>query len=235
MFGSTTENTDYPPKMDGATSPVGLGARAPRSSRTLPSSRSTSTTSFVPSDSDGTLRSILPPRRSWADMTLDNRSDEEDESQSLHTMSGESRPQVEPVPSVGSEGHNLGLCRPCIFFPKAVGCENGRNCAYCHLEHDSRARHRRHLRNMNRQTSRSDAEDNSLEADRRRGNRRGCRSPRKSPSTTSSVSNANTRKVAFMFPTALVRTAEAASSTPSSATSILPQDDTVTSDARGSR
>lgn len=35
-------------------------------------------------------------------------------------------------PTVGSEGHSLGLCRPCAFL-YTKGCANGARCAYCHL------------------------------------------------------------------------------------------------------
>lgn len=48
--------------------------------------------------------------------------------------------------SAGAELHASGQCHPCIFFPKAVGCENGIDCTFCHLAHESRARHRRHMR-----------------------------------------------------------------------------------------
>jgi len=52
--------------------------------------------------------------------------------------------RASPRWSVGSEAHLSGDCRPCIFFPKPVGCDNGRNCVYCHLDHPPRVRHRRH-------------------------------------------------------------------------------------------
>mmetsp|Transcript_117818 Transcript_117818/g.293825 ORF Transcript_117818/g.293825 Transcript_117818/m.293825 type:complete len:594 (+) Transcript_117818:96-1877(+) len=29
--------------------------------------------------------------------------------------------------------HNLGRCRPCAWFWKAAGCQNGEDCSYCHL------------------------------------------------------------------------------------------------------
>jgi len=35
-------------------------------------------------------------------------------------------------PTLGSEGHSQGLCRPCAFL-YTKGCANGARCAYCHL------------------------------------------------------------------------------------------------------
>lgn len=37
------------------------------------------------------------------------------------------------VPSIGSNLHLSGLCRPCAWFWKASGCANGRDCYHCHL------------------------------------------------------------------------------------------------------
>jgi len=47
-------------------------------------------------------------------------------------------PVLEPVlemPSLGSSGHMLGHCRPCMFFWRNVGCHNGAACSFCHLSH----------------------------------------------------------------------------------------------------
>jgi len=56
-----------------------------------------------------------------------------------------------PAWSVGSLAHASGDCRPCIFFPKLVGCDNGRDCLYCHCDdHTPRVRHRRHLQRRRR-------------------------------------------------------------------------------------
>lgn len=35
--------------------------------------------------------------------------------------------------SVGSESHKSGKCTPCAYLRK--GCRNGRDCAFCHVEH----------------------------------------------------------------------------------------------------
>jgi len=35
-------------------------------------------------------------------------------------------------PSIGSQGHALGCCKPCTFF-HTRGCDNGDRCEFCHL------------------------------------------------------------------------------------------------------
>lgn len=52
-----------------------------------------------------------------------------------------------PEWTVGAENHLKQNCRPCIFFPKAVGCSSGRECRYCHFGHEPKVRYRRHKRN----------------------------------------------------------------------------------------
>lgn len=42
-------------------------------------------------------------------------------------------------PSLGSAKHAEGLCKRCCFFPKGR-CLNGRDCEFCHLEHEKRKR-----------------------------------------------------------------------------------------------
>jgi len=36
------------------------------------------------------------------------------------------------LPTVGSRGHHLGKCKPCVFVHRN-GCSNGVDCAFCHL------------------------------------------------------------------------------------------------------
>merc|ERR1719305_549611 len=36
------------------------------------------------------------------------------------------------LPTVGSEGHKAGTCKPCAFY-HSKGCGNGVNCSFCHL------------------------------------------------------------------------------------------------------
>mmetsp|Transcript_104166 Transcript_104166/g.204312 ORF Transcript_104166/g.204312 Transcript_104166/m.204312 type:complete len:279 (-) Transcript_104166:66-902(-) len=38
-------------------------------------------------------------------------------------------------PSVGSELHLAGKCKPCLFSHTAVRCANGAACQFCHLSH----------------------------------------------------------------------------------------------------
>jgi len=37
------------------------------------------------------------------------------------------------VMSMGSVGHALGKCKPCAFFHKEQGCQDGEACNFCHL------------------------------------------------------------------------------------------------------
>lgn len=52
------------------------------------------------------------------------------------------------LPTIGSAGHAVGDCRPCAFF-HTKGCNNGVDCAYCHLckagEKKRRMKEHRHL------------------------------------------------------------------------------------------
>lgn len=57
------------------------------------------------------------------------------------------------LPSIGSAGHEQGLCKRCAFFPKGR-CKNGADCTHCHMEHPKQVRHRR--RPQNRQGRRAD-------------------------------------------------------------------------------
>jgi len=60
----------------------------------------------------------------------------------LAAVPGEERPDAAPaapqlgsaeLPTIGSQGHHLALCKPCAFVWKASGCDNGIACEYCHL------------------------------------------------------------------------------------------------------
>lgn len=39
----------------------------------------------------------------------------------------------EPSMSAGSAQHELGECRPCAWFWRPQGCDNGQDCRHCHL------------------------------------------------------------------------------------------------------
>jgi len=45
------------------------------------------------------------------------------------------------LPSIGAMKHAEGLCKPCLFFPMAIGCSSGITCQFCHMPH-SRAMRR---------------------------------------------------------------------------------------------
>lgn len=63
-------------------------------------------------------------------------------------------------PSIGSEQHAAGECRPCAWFWREEGCIRGPECAYCHLcpegalEAHSKARQRQR-RSLKRQQARA--------------------------------------------------------------------------------
>lgn len=46
------------------------------------------------------------------------------------------------LPSVGSQGHAAGQCKPCAFL-YTKGCENGVSCQFCHLCEDGERQRRR--------------------------------------------------------------------------------------------
>eukprot|EP00930_Biecheleria_cincta_P038994 TRINITY_DN26811_c0_g1_i1.p1 TRINITY_DN26811_c0_g1~~TRINITY_DN26811_c0_g1_i1.p1 ORF type:complete len:270 (-),score=41.89 TRINITY_DN26811_c0_g1_i1:33-842(-) len=39
--------------------------------------------------------------------------------------------------SVGSKGHEVGQCNPCMYLASASGCARGEECIFCHLAHDT--------------------------------------------------------------------------------------------------
>eukprot|EP00443_Scrippsiella_acuminata_P048627 CAMPEP_0115185882 /NCGR_PEP_ID=MMETSP0270-20121206/9699_1 /TAXON_ID=71861 /ORGANISM="Scrippsiella trochoidea, Strain CCMP3099" /LENGTH=619 /DNA_ID=CAMNT_0002598997 /DNA_START=110 /DNA_END=1969 /DNA_ORIENTATION=+ len=53
---------------------------------------------------------------------------------------------AEPAPSVGSAAHGSGQCRPCAWFYKPKGCENGAECRHCHLCPEGEIRERRKVK-----------------------------------------------------------------------------------------
>ncbi|CAJ1374561.1 unnamed protein product [Effrenium voratum] len=52
------------------------------------------------------------------------------------------------VPSEGSKLHGSGLCRPCAWFWKPKGCENGKDCRHCHLCPQEEIKNRRKVKQM---------------------------------------------------------------------------------------
>lgn len=50
------------------------------------------------------------------------------------------------LPSLGSTLHGSGMCRPCAWFWKQQGCENGLECRHCHLCPDGEIKGRRKMK-----------------------------------------------------------------------------------------
>jgi len=69
-------------------------------------------------------------------------------------------PGLDPPPGTPSHGstlHAVGDCRPCAWFWKAAGCQNGQDCTYCHICPADEAKQRRKARaNMARMEARLD-------------------------------------------------------------------------------
>jgi hypothetical protein len=38
-----------------------------------------------------------------------------------------------PLASLGSAGHDLGYCKPCVWYWRESSCNRGSNCLYCHV------------------------------------------------------------------------------------------------------
>mmetsp|Transcript_58003 Transcript_58003/g.168254 ORF Transcript_58003/g.168254 Transcript_58003/m.168254 type:complete len:552 (+) Transcript_58003:77-1732(+) len=56
------------------------------------------------------------------------------------------------LPSLGSVLHASGTCRPCAWFWKSVGCQNGSECQHCHLCPDGELKRRKKVRALQRTT-----------------------------------------------------------------------------------
>lgn len=52
-------------------------------------------------------------------------------------------------PTVGSYGHQYGVCKPCAFAWREEGCKSGAECAFCHLcPSNEKQRRKRQLRRV---------------------------------------------------------------------------------------
>jgi len=60
---------------------------------------------------------------------------ERDDQEAAHVSPGPPPGLKAPpnTPSHGSASHHLGTCRPCAWYWKPTGCQNGRDCKYCHI------------------------------------------------------------------------------------------------------
>lgn len=73
-------------------------------------------------------------------------------------------PGLDPPPGTPSHGsalHSVGECRPCAWFWKAAGCQNGQDCSYCHICGEGEAK----LRKKTKQSTRATPKEARLERD----------------------------------------------------------------------
>lgn len=83
----------------------------------------------------------------------DESEDDDDDVSPAHIQL--SSPRWEDLPSIGSAGHNHGLCKRCCFFPKGR-CMNGYACNFCHYPHEKRIRKNKHKNRRERERARKD-------------------------------------------------------------------------------
>ena len=63
-------------------------------------------------------------------------------------MGTESADAAHVFPSEGSKLHGTGFCRPCAWFWKPKGCDNGMDCRHCHLCPQEEIKNRRKAKQM---------------------------------------------------------------------------------------
>merc|ERR1719401_1712727 len=66
-----------------------------------------------------------------------------------------------PETSVGSLLHEAGECKPCAWFWRLQGCENGADCRHCHLCDEGAIKARRKARIASQRAKRHEAEERS--------------------------------------------------------------------------
>eukprot|EP00747_Dinoflagellata_sp_TGD_P172015 gnl/TRDRNA2_/TRDRNA2_207471_c0_seq1.p1 gnl/TRDRNA2_/TRDRNA2_207471_c0~~gnl/TRDRNA2_/TRDRNA2_207471_c0_seq1.p1 ORF type:complete len:203 (-),score=32.34 gnl/TRDRNA2_/TRDRNA2_207471_c0_seq1:74-682(-) len=60
---------------------------------------------------------------------------------SQNKLGGSARPAVpQGYATVGSAMHDVGKCKPCLWFLSEIGCTYEANCANCHFQHFGRAK-----------------------------------------------------------------------------------------------
>jgi len=97
-------------------------------------------------------QALMPPERRQVPThhAVVNDDSEEDDNDSEEHADGLARlpsnvpqpPAGASHPSVGSEGHSVGACKRCCFFPRGR-CMNGYDCQFCHYEHEKPKRKHR--------------------------------------------------------------------------------------------
>lgn len=61
------------------------------------------------------------------------------------------------LPSAGSAQHHEGLCKRCCFFPKGR-CLNGKDCEFCHFDHEKRKRKKKKKKGAKKDKEDSDSD-----------------------------------------------------------------------------
>lgn len=77
------------------------------------------------------LHSSLPPDASQLSLS-ESRAQLKPESKSPSPDRSAGCGKFLALPSIGSELHDSGQCRPCAWLYKADGCRNGSQCCHCH-------------------------------------------------------------------------------------------------------
>lgn len=72
----------------------------------------------------------------------------------------------EGMPSHGSALHASGNCRPCGWFYKAAGCQNGKECQHCHLCPEGAAKLRKKVKEARIREDRAITQHEALRASR---------------------------------------------------------------------
>mmetsp|Transcript_9316 Transcript_9316/g.16811 ORF Transcript_9316/g.16811 Transcript_9316/m.16811 type:complete len:410 (+) Transcript_9316:183-1412(+) len=90
-------------------------------------------------------RMAVPQGVQGLQQMLDNETDAGDDGGGDYggdTVGVEAEGWSGPLPSIGSELHATGECRPCLYLRAKSGCFNGENCKFCHFSHMKKSRPR---------------------------------------------------------------------------------------------
>eukprot|EP00418_Pyrodinium_bahamense_P068050 CAMPEP_0179078056 /NCGR_PEP_ID=MMETSP0796-20121207/34929_1 /TAXON_ID=73915 /ORGANISM="Pyrodinium bahamense, Strain pbaha01" /LENGTH=373 /DNA_ID=CAMNT_0020775347 /DNA_START=48 /DNA_END=1169 /DNA_ORIENTATION=- len=96
-----------------------------------------------------------PPQQQQQQQPQQQQHQQQQRRQSLHTgpaCATTTGPLCLPLmpppslPSIGSSLHGTGMCRPCAWFWKPQGCENGLDCCHCHLCPEGEIKARRKMK-----------------------------------------------------------------------------------------
>mmetsp|Transcript_46821 Transcript_46821/g.111390 ORF Transcript_46821/g.111390 Transcript_46821/m.111390 type:complete len:430 (-) Transcript_46821:113-1402(-) len=124
----------------------GQGNRAASSGNNLPSSGSMQVAqpgaaAFI--DDVPSERAELAGGQMMQQMSGANDGDDGDDgADEIERVGVEAEGWTGPLPSIGSELHAKGECRPCLYLRAKSGCFNGENCKFCHFSHVKKSRPR---------------------------------------------------------------------------------------------